>query len=67
MNILVSKTHTMTVGRTKNNTGQIAGTSYSPPPNKLSLFYVIATKPVDIVFKQKNEDIKEVNKNYVKL
>ena len=33
--------------------------------NKLTFFSVIATKPVEIVFGRKNDNVKEVNWNYV--
>ena len=35
--------------------------------NKLTLFVVIATKPVEIVFDETVDNIKEVNQNYVTL
>ena len=43
MLIMVSNTHTMTLGRRENKISQIAGTSFSL--KKLTLFFVILTKP----------------------
>ena len=64
MYIMVNKTNTMTLGISKNKISRIAGTSFAPP-QKLTFFTVIATKPVDIVFEQTIDNIKEVNQNYV--
>ena len=51
----------MTLGRSKNNTSQITGKSFAPKQkNKLTLFSVIATKPVEIVFARTVDNIKWV-------
>ena len=51
---MVINTHTVTLCRQKNCL------------KKLTLFAVIATKSVDIVFKEIIDSIKEVNQAYVK-
>ena len=48
---MVSMTHTITLGRSKNKISQIVGTSFAP--KKLTFSSVIEMKPVDIVFDQK--------------
>ena len=35
--------------------------------NKLTFFYIIETKPVEIVFDETADNIKEVNQNYITL
>ena len=63
---MVSKTHTMTLGRWKNKINLNVGTSFAPKQkNKITFFDVIAAKLVDIVFNQKISNIIEVNWNYV--
>ena len=58
-------THKMPLCSLKNKTSQIKGTSFAPKKNRNTFFAVIATKPVDIMFKQTIDNIKEVNWNYV--
>ena len=49
----------MTLGRLKNKISRIIGTSFAPKQkNKLALFAVIATKPVDIIFNKTIDNIK---------
>ena len=60
---MVSNTHTMTLGRSKNKISQIVGTIFSP--KKLTFFSVIEMKPVDILLDQMVDNMKEVNRNYV--
>ena len=50
---MACKTHTMTLGRSKNKTSQIVGTSFAPKQKYIAFFAVIAAKPVDIVFQEK--------------
>ena len=57
----------MTLGRLKNKISRIIGTSFAPKQkNKLALFAVIATKPVDIIFEKTIDNIKQVNQKYAK-
>ena len=56
--------NTTTLGRSKNKIGRIVGTSFFSE-KKPTFFAVIATKPVEIVFEQKIDNINEVNQNYV--
>ena len=63
---MVSMTHKMTLSWSKNKISIIAGKSFAPKQkNKLTLFSVIATKPVEIVFARTVDNIKWVNQNYV--
>ena len=55
---MVIMTHTMNLGRSKNQINQIVETIFSPEQNKLTLFAVIATKPVAIVFEKTLGNIK---------
>ena len=61
--IIVSMTHTITLGISKNKISRIVGTIFNP--KKHTLFSMIATKPVDIVFDQIINNIKDVNQNYL--
>ena len=63
---MVSKTHTMNLGISKNEISRIITTRSAQKQNNIhNLFSVIATKSVEIVFKKKIDNIKEVNRNYV--
>ena len=64
MQIMVSMTNTTTFGISKNKIIQIVGTTLIPKQCKLTSYDTIEMKPVDIVFGQKIDNIKEVNKNY---
>ena len=55
---MVSKTHTMTLGKPKNSISQIIGTSFAPKQKYNYFFDVIATKPIEILFKQTINNIK---------
>ena len=44
---MVSKTHTITWGISKNKISRIVGTSFAQKQRKVTLFSVILTKPVD--------------------
>ena len=55
----------MTLGRSKNDIRRIVGTSFAPEKNMLTFFAVIASKPIEIVFKQTNDNIKDFDKKYV--
>ena len=50
MEIMVSMTHTMTLGRSEKKISRTVGRSFAP--KKLTFFAFIATKPVDIMFEQ---------------
>ena len=55
---MVSKTHTMTLVKSKNKTIQIVRTSFTPEQKlKIFLFSVIATKVVDVLFDQNIDNI----------
>ena len=62
---MVSITHTMTLGRFKKKLVESKEQISPKAKNKLTLFSVILTKLVDIVFKQTIDNIKEGNKNYI--
>ena len=49
---MISNTHTITIGRSKNGISRIVAISFSPEKKILTLFYVIAMKTVDIAFKK---------------
>ena len=63
---MVRRTHTINLCR-PNKISQIVRTIFLHNKNKLTCFYVIATKPVDIGFKKNTDKIREVNENYVTL
>ena len=67
MQIMVSMTHTITLSISKDKISQIVETGFAPKKNKLTLFYVISKKPVEIVFEQTIDNIKQVNQKYVTL
>ena len=62
---MVSKTHTMPLGGSKNEISKIIETGFSPKQKLITFFSVISTKPVEIVFEQTIDNIKEVNRNHV--
>ena len=57
----------MTLGGSKIRSVESWEQVYLPKKNKLTLFSVIETKHIDIVFWEKNYSIKEVNRNYTTL
>ena len=61
---MVSKNHTMTVGRSRTKISQIAGKRFFQKKN-LTIFAILEVKPLDIVFEKTIDNIKEVNQNYV--
>ena len=64
MQIWVHKTHTMSLGISKNIMCQNVGTGFSPK-KKLNLFTMIEKIPVDIEFNKTVDNIKDVNRNNV--
>ena len=63
---MVSKTHTKNLYILKNKTSPILGTSFSPKiKNKITFLSVMLTKPVELLFKQKHDNMKEINQNYL--
>ena len=63
MRILVNKTHTMTVGRSKNKISRMVGITLSP--EEITCFDVIEKTSVSIISTETIDNMKEVNKNYV--
>ena len=59
---MVSKTHTMNLGRSKNKISQIEGKRFVPKQKKITLFSVIEMKPVEILIDKTIYNIKKVNK-----
>ena len=66
---LGKNTYKITLVRSKSRISLIIGTILPPPPQKtiITCFAVIQEKPVEILFEQKIDNIKEFNKNYVTL
>ena len=64
---MVSKTHTINLGRSKNKISIIVGTDFAPKQNKINLlaFLWYQLKPVEIVFGETTDKIKDLNWNYV--
>ena len=57
--------HTMILVRSKIKSVESQEDFFLQNKKKLTFFYIIETKPVDIVFKKTIDNMKEVNKNYV--
>ena len=63
---MASKAHIMTLGISKNKISRIVGTSLASKKNKkVTLFSVIETKLVEILFDKKIDNLKQVNRNHI--
>ena len=61
----MSITNTMTLGRFKDQISQIRRNKFCSKTKKLAYFNVIAKKPVNIVFRNIIDNIKQLNQKYV--